>query len=208
MSSVLEKYLTPTALRIRKSPIRLIMQRAAKIEGEVTKFGGGQPQSSLVRSLRKISINSTILTRIIFSFRSNTTRRSKFQSKKERSLRRRSTRRWHWITTVRHTIKAYLVFQSGFQTTWKSITREETPTTTTKFASRAVQPIRWTNVSSCWVSPEMWYSQVNTPTREFLWIRRLRVEWSSPLQWTRTVWFRNLWIRLVKGFVMLEKLFV
>jgi len=44
---VLQRYLTPTALRIRKSPIRLIMQRAAKIEGKVTKFGGGQPQSKL-----------------------------------------------------------------------------------------------------------------------------------------------------------------
>ena len=67
MSSALEKHLTPTALRIRKSPIRLIMQRAAKIEGEVTKLGGGQPQSSLVRSVLRVSINSRIRTRIVIT---------------------------------------------------------------------------------------------------------------------------------------------
>lgn len=44
---VLQRYLTPTALRIQKSPIRLIMQRAAKIEGNVAKLGGGQPQSKM-----------------------------------------------------------------------------------------------------------------------------------------------------------------
>ena len=71
--SVLEKYLTPTALRIKKSPIRLIMQRAAKIEGDVTKLGGGQPQSSFFPIKHNTTISVPIYEGKIASAKIDTT---------------------------------------------------------------------------------------------------------------------------------------